>query len=134
MKIIALRGKNHCGKTTTLNIVHKLMLEDGVSICKKTEGNPIYNDFSDIVDFKNLKIAFFTMGDYSLETTKTIKQYHQINVDFLILASNKRFINPIKLIEKYNHQLVEKTIVTNNTKNNQQIANDSDAKTILDLI
>ena len=64
MKIIALIGKENCGKTTTLNILHNHMLGNGNSTCKTTIGNPIYNDFSDIVDFKNLKIAFFTMGDF----------------------------------------------------------------------
>lgn len=134
MRIIALRGEDHCGKTTTLNIVHKLMLKDKTPECKIILGNPIYNDFSDIVNYKNLKVAFFTMGDYSTETIRSIKEYHALNVDVLILASNIKFVKPIKLIEEYNHQLVVKTIARTNTENDQLIANNSDANTILGLI
>lgn len=135
MKIIALRGKDHCGKTTTLIILYNRMLKNrGRSTCKKTEGNPLNNDFSDIVNYKDLKVAFFSMGDYSLETTRVIKEYHALNVDILILASNTKFANPIKLIKEYNHQLVEKTIVTTNTENDQLMANTSDANTIFNLI
>lgn len=134
MKIIALIGKDHCGKTTTLNIVHDLMLENGKSTCKITIGNPIYKDFSDIVDFKTLKIAFFTMGDYSLETTRIIKEYKEFNVDILILASNTKFVNPIKLIEKHDHLLVKKTIDKTNTETGKITVNNSDAKIIFNLI
>lgn len=133
MKIIALIGKDHCGKTT-LNIVHGCMLENGKSTCKITIRNLIHKDFSDIVDFKNLKIAFFTMGDYSLETTKIIKEYKEFNVDILILASNTKFVNPIKLIEKHDHQLVKKTIDKTNIETEQITVNKSDSKIIFSLI
>ena len=135
MRIIALRGDDSCGKTTTLNIVYKKVLDDkGVSICKKTEGNPKYNDFSDIVEYKGLKIAFFTLGDYSTETTRIIKEYDVLNVNVLILASNIKFKKPIKLIENYERQLVVKTIATANTENDKLIANNFDADVILGLI
>ncbi|MBG6111810.1 hypothetical protein IWX84_002698 [Flavobacterium sp. CG_9.10] len=135
MRIIALRGSDRCGKTTTLNIIYKRIVENGGNpMCKKTEGNPIYNDFSDIVNYEGLKVAFFTMGDYSNESTRVIKEYQALNVDVLILASNIKFKKPIKLIKNYEHQLVVKTIATPNSENNQLTANTSDVKTIFGLI
>lgn len=135
MRIIALRGGDSCGKTTTLNIVYERVLgDDGDSTCKKTEGNPIYNDFSDIVNYKGLRIAFFTMGDYSNVTTRIIKEYDGLNVDVLILASNIKFKKPIKLIETYEHRLVVKKIATANTENDQLIANNLDVDVIFGLI
>lgn len=135
MRIIALRGKDHCGKTETFNILYNRILENsGNSTCKKIEGNPIYNDFSDIVNYKDLKIAFFSMGDYSTETIRIIKEYDKPNIDILILASNIKFVKPIKLIEKYNHHLVLKTISTANTVKDQLKANNSDVEKIFDFI
>ncbi len=135
MRIIALRGDDSCGKTTTLNIVYERMRNNGGEpTYKKTEGNPVYNDFSDIVDYKGLKIAFFTMGDYSKVTTRIIKEYEVLNVDVLILASNIKFVNPIKLIETYERELIKKTIATPNTEDNQLTSNTSDADTIFGFI
>jgi hypothetical protein len=135
MKIIPLRGKDKCGKTETLTIVYLKILDNkGESTCKKTEGNPIFKDFSDIVKYKGLKVAFFTMGDYSTVTTRIIKEYHTQKVDVLILASNTKFVKPIKLIEKYIHQMIEKTIATSNTKKDYKTKNDSDADRIFALI
>lgn len=135
MKIIALSGKDKCGKTETLTTVYLKILDNkGDSTCKKTEGNPIFKDFSDIVKYKGLKVAFFTMGDYSTVTTRIIKEYHTLNVDVLILATNAKFVKPIKLIEKYNHQMIKKTIATTNTKKDHKTKNDSDVDRIFVLI
>ena len=135
MKIIALRGKDNCGKTETLTAVYLRILDNkGNSTCKKTEGNPKFKDFSDIVEYKGLRVAFYTMGDYSTVTTRIIKEYHALNVDLLILASNIKFVNPIKLIEEYNNQLVEKEIATTSKENDHLMANTSDANKIFGLI
>lgn len=135
MKIIALRGKDNCGKTETLTIVYlKILGNRGESMCKKTEGNPKFEDFSDIVKYKDLRVAFFTMGDYSTVTTRVIKEYHILNVDVLILASNIKFVKPIELIKKHNYKLIDKTIATTYTKKDQKTKNDSDANRIFGLI
>ncbi|UUW08442.1 hypothetical protein NLG42_20320 [Flavobacterium plurextorum] len=134
MKIIALIGKDKCGKTETLTTVYfKILDNKGDSTCRKTEGNPIFKDFSDIVKYKGLRVAFFTMGDYSTITTKIIKEYNALNVDVLILASNTKFVKPIELIKKHNNELINKTITTTNKKN-QKTKNDSDANRIFGLI
>lgn len=135
MKIIALRGKENCGKTETLTIVYLRVLGNkGKSTCKKTEGNPKFKDFSDIVKYKGLRVAFFTMGDYSTVTTRIIKEYHALNVDVLILASNTKFVKPIELIKKHNNELIDKIIATTNTKKDQKTENDSFADRIFGLI
>ena len=67
-------------------------------------------------------------------TTRIIKEYDVLKVDILILASNIKFKNPIKLIKNYEHQLVVKTIATANTENDQLIANNLDVDVIFGLI
>jgi hypothetical protein len=135
MKIIALRGKDNCGKTETLTIVyHRILDNKGRSTCKKTVGNPKFKDFSDIVKYKGLSVAFFTMGDYSTVTTRIIKEYHALNVDVLLLASNTKFIKPIELIKKHNHELIDKTIEITNAEKDQKTENDSYSDRIFGLI
>jgi hypothetical protein len=130
MIILALIGGDSCGKTTTLNIVYEIIIkEEGVSKLKITEGNPINKDFSDIVCYKSKNVAFFSMGDYSNITTRIIKEYDTHNVDFLILASNIKFKKPIKLIARFENQLIEKTIVID--KDKYLDANIFDAEVIL---
>lgn len=135
MKIIALIGKDKCGKTETLTTVYLKILDNkGDSTCRKTEGNPIFKDFSDIVKYKGLKVAFFTMGDYSTKTIEAIKIYKALNIDVLVIACNIKFVKPIKLIKEYNHHFEEKTFIKSNTRTDHQTANNSDACKIYRLI
>lgn len=52
----------------------------------------------------------------------------------MILASNTKFVKPIKLIEKHDHQLVKKRVDTTNTKKMERSVNRLDAKIIFNLI
>lgn len=134
MRIIALRGGDSCGKTSTLKITHKLLTDaGGVSTCKlPITKSP--SDFSDVVDYKKQKVAFFTMGDYANETIKAIHYYTTLKVDVLVLASNIKFVKPIRLIVTFPHDLVPKTIATPSNPANDLIANTTDANTIFGLI
>ena len=134
MRIIALRGGDNTGKTSTLKIAHQLLKSaGGLSTCKlPIPKSP--SDFSDIVDYKKQKVAFFTMGDYANETKKAIHNYNTLKVDVLILASNVKFVTPIRLIVTFAHNLVTKTVaVPSNTANNL-VTNTTDANTIFALI
>lgn len=134
MKIIALRGDSNCGKTATLNLVYnRLIASGGISSHKvQVGGDP--NDFEDIVIYKGQKIAFYTMGDYSYATIDAISKYAGLKVDLLILASNVKFVKPIKVIVSYPHHLITKTIASPSNLANDLIANTTDGNNIFALI
>ncbi len=136
MRIIVLRGGNSCGKTTTINLVYDRILlptNGGVSRGKlQVGGNKM--DFSDIVTYKGLTIAFFSMGDFARDTKEAINFYNSLIVDILVIASNTNFSTPIKLIISFTHNLVSKTVASPKTKANNLIANTTDANTIFGLI
>ncbi|TAE80967.1 MAG: hypothetical protein EAY81_10065 [Bacteroidetes bacterium] len=134
MKILALRGGSSCGKTATLNLVYdRLIALGGIASHKvKLGGDP--KDFEDIVIYKGQKIAFFTMGDYAYASINAITKYAGLKVDVLIIASNVKFVRPIKVIVSYPHHLINKTVSSPSNPANDLIANTTDAATILGLI
>lgn len=133
MRIIALRGGSSCGKTTTLNLVYDdLRLKGaGVSVTKIQVGGD-KKDFETILDYKTMKVAFYTMGDYSNMTIKAIDKYDSLGVDILICASNTRFKRPIKKIRTYSNDIVVKSVASISA--NRVIENTKDASTIVGLI
>lgn len=134
MKIIALRGGNSCGKTATLNLVYDNVINNGgVSTNKKQVGADL-KDFSDIVDYKGQKVAFYTMGDYSVHTINAILKYDKHGVDILVCASNIKFKKPIKLILKYSNNLVIKTVANPKNDANNLLTNTTDANVIFGFI
>jgi hypothetical protein len=88
MRVIVLQGMPNTGKTRTLNLVYEMLVPNGggVSTNRKVIGNPVENDFSDIVIRGNQRIAFFTMGDYSTFLANAIYDYDQQGCDVLICA------------------------------------------------
>ena len=134
MKIIALRGGNSSGKTSTLKIAHKLLVAAGGSSTCKRPIPKSPNDFSDVVNYKGQTIAFYTMGDYSVHTIDAINNYNTLGVDVLVLASNIKFVKPIRLIVTFHHNLVVKTIASPSTTANDLVANTTDANAIFGLI
>ncbi|WP_430408701.1 hypothetical protein [Kordia sp.] len=135
MRIIALRGEGNCGKTTTLNLVYDDLIAKGatVFIAKKQVGGD-KRDFETVLIYHGKKIAFFTMGDYSIYLIEAIIKYEALKVDILICASNIKFVKPIKKIVTYNHNLVIKSIASPKTKTANSIENNKDATTIVGLI
>ncbi|MHB8259181.1 MAG: hypothetical protein ACYDCN_15465 [Bacteroidia bacterium] len=134
MRIIALRGSDSCGKTTTLNLVYNMLVVPslGTSTCKAQEGGDKL-DFSDvIINYKEKRIAFFTMGDFSICTIHAIIRYNSLNIDVLVLATNDKFVKPINLIMNYTPNLIPKTKALNPSL--EVAANQTDAQTIFNLI
>lgn len=134
MRIIALRGGSSCGKTATINLVHdRVLLNGGVSTCKTKVGGDI-RDFSDVVNYKGKRVAFYSMGDLAYATIDAINKYNAIGVDVLVIASNIKFVRPIQLIMTFTHNLVIKTVASPRNTSNNNIANTTDANTIFGLI
>lgn len=127
-----LKGKNSCGKTKTLCLLYKILLENGgKSTCKKQLGGNRC-DFSDIVKYNNKTIAFFTMGDYSKQLCDAMDYYNDLKIDVLICACNSRLVKPVQIIKNYEHKIIEKSIATIKTK--ESISNQADVDVIFSLI
>ncbi len=132
LNIIALIGPSSCGKTTTLNIVYQELLRLGaVSTNREQEGgNP--NDFSDILIWRELRIAFFTMGDYSNAIVNSINHYNNQNCNFLVCAMNDRFVRPFITIQRFQNTQLRKQI--EEIPNNRLQVDNGIADQILNII
>jgi hypothetical protein len=90
MKIILLSGKSNTGKTTTLNIVHKdLINQGGVAIQNKLQLGKNPKDFKTILEYHEKNVAIFSMGDYYWQCRRAINDYAKC--DYLILAYSDKF-------------------------------------------
>jgi ABC-type dipeptide/oligopeptide/nickel transport system ATPase component len=134
MKIIALVGPSDCGKTETLNYVYNTILANGGLTSNKTQLGGQQNDFSDIVTYKGMQLAFFTMGDYSNPLVTATRNYYSLNCDVLICACNNRFARPFYEFNNpiYNYHQINKVPQPNSSL--QQNENINDAQTIFNLI
>lgn len=136
MRILVLQGMPNTGKTRTIDLVWEELTKTGgvgISTNRKVEGNPVENDFSDIVMIGNRKIAFFSMGDYSNYLSEAIYYYLYQGCDMLIcaLSTNSLKQNANKALNKYNAIRIDKTVDYTNT---QVATNIADAQAILKMI
>ena len=132
MKILMLSGPGSSGKTTSLNLLYTQLLTVGKSTNKQQLGAN-QNDFSDVVNYMNLQIAFFTMGDYSTYLINAMKNYSSQSMDILICACNSKFVKPYKEIKKYpNFSFIQKSITI--IKQDEFVKNTIDANVLFNLI
>jgi hypothetical protein len=137
MKIIALKGDDDCGKSTTLNLVYDSLVnvKSTTSTPKNIIGNPIYDDFECVVTLIDGKsIGFFTMGDLANLTLNAIDRFEQQNVDVLVLAINAKFVRPETKILKFSNIIINKRIAISKSNSIMQTENDKDCNTIISLI
>ena len=64
MEILALEGKPKCGKTTTLTIVHQLLLKRNYTQVPNIYKIDKHNDFIDIFLIGIEKVGIVSQGDY----------------------------------------------------------------------
>lgn len=138
MRVIILRGKSDCGKSTTLNLVYdELVSYPGVIATPKvTLGHHSQRDFECVITLKDSRrIAFFTLGDYKNDTIKAVKKYFKLNVEILIIASNDEFQNHLDFIcSNYPFNLISKSIPILFNASTAEVENFKDCGTILSLI
>ncbi|ADQ83002.1 hypothetical protein J5295_08785 [Riemerella anatipestifer] len=135
MKLIVLERDSNTGKTTTIGLLYEKLLNNGGASTNKQPlgGGP--NDFSDIViNYKSLKIAIFTMGDYSTAISKAIVHYDNLGCDFFIcsLSKGKYKVRANNQINNYPNIKIQKTISSQSISEIQ--ANDNDAYQIFSMI
>lgn len=138
MRIIALKGEDDCGKSTTLNLVYdSLMNITGTTSTNKIIiGEPIHRDFECTVTMTNQRtIGFYTMGDFARDTIKAINTFEARNVDILVLATNSKFTQPTIRINKFpNSHIIMKSIPSVKSPTNTDAENQKDCNHILSLV
>ncbi|OOV25066.1 hypothetical protein BXU11_16070 [Flavobacterium sp. LM5] len=135
MEIIVLEGHSNKGKTTTIGLLHQILLQNGGTSTNKQPLGGDQNDFSDIVvNYKNLKIAIFTMGDNSTSISQAIVQYDSLGCNFFIcsLSTGTPKIRAHNRINQYQNTRIQKTLSSQNISENQ--ANNNDANQLFQLI
>ncbi|WP_300566552.1 hypothetical protein [Flavobacterium sp.] len=134
MEIIVLEGLPDKGKSTTIGILYQLLLRVGTSTNKQPLGGDP-KDFSDIViNYKNLKIAVFSMGDNSTAISQAIVNYNNQNCDFFIcsLSTGTPKVRANNRINQFRNTRISKTVASQSITENQ--ANDNDANSMFALI
>ncbi|MDI5950274.1 hypothetical protein [Flavobacterium yafengii] len=135
MEIIVLEGFSNTGKTTTIGILYNLLLSNGgISTNKQALGRDP-NDFSDIViNYKNLKIGIFSMGDNSTAISQGIVNFNNQNCDVFIcsLSTGTPKVRANNRINRFQNIRIPKTIASQNITENQ--ANNNDANRLFGLI
>lgn len=134
MRIIVLQGLSKQGKTSTLNIVHEIILNHGgVSINRRGYGGD-RNDFIDTVLYNNLRIGILSMGDQSTPIAKEIWNFYNHNCDLVIcaLSTGTPKVRANNALNHFNATRIQKTIAPN--VNAELAVNTADAQTIFNLI
>lgn len=134
MKIIALKGANSTGKSTTLNLVYDALMS--ISGNKSTPKKIFGNDFECTVTQTNgTKIGFYTMGDYSGHTLKAIDTFQQLNVDILVLATNAKFKKPtVKIGQFPGSHILQKSVAHPKNKASNTVENQKDCTAVIALL
>jgi hypothetical protein len=135
MEIIVLEGLPDTGKSTTIGLVHSLLLKNGGTSTNKQPlgGDP--KDFSDIViNYKKLKIVIFTMGDNSTAISQAIQNYQNQNCDFFIcsLSTGTPKTRANNRINRFNNTRFTKSIASQMLTESQ--ANNNDANNIFNIL
>ena len=118
MKLIILTGASDKGKSQTLNLSFNALINFGYTRFQnhfRTLGNPIKNDFIDIVERNNYRIGFATMGDYQDitnvpgDTVQELFTYLQNQqCDCIVLACNSNLNIALSFLQTHNPIMIHK--------------------------
>jgi hypothetical protein len=133
MKIIALKGSEHSGKSHTINIVYTFLLKDDYKQepnVFKILGDEKNEDVFDILVKGEIRIGIIGMGDYQV-LVKLIAQMIQFNCNVIICACQNKIVDLLK--DKYPTTIfIDKVLSTN--KSLYRIDNVEYAKVLINNI
>lgn len=129
MKVLMLKGKDNCGKTTTINRVRDILSKESQTI----EMEPINKaDFSCVLLYRGLKVGIYSEGDYSTKIINKMNEYAEKGCDVFVCACNE-FKKPQNKI-----QIHEGSILINKTlcdiSISKEEANEKDTNRIINII
>lgn len=93
MKLIILSGDSGCGKTTSLNLLHDLLLQAGKvkELSRHPCGHPDANDYEYLLENqRGEKLVVSTWGDYHWLLKDCCQRNAQCDV--IVCACNKNFM------------------------------------------
>jgi hypothetical protein len=142
MKLIILTGASNTGKSQSLNITFNALSNFGYTRFQnhfRVLGNPIQNDFLDIVERNNHRVGFATMGDYEVnkshidDTVQALFRLLQTQqCDVIVMACNSNLAIALAFLQVQNPICIHKQI--DNNPNVQLVLNAVDAEIIYKLI
>ena len=136
MKVIALVGAENTGKSHAINMVYSFLLRDGyvqVPGHFRTLGNPVFEDFIDIIEKNGKKVGFVGMGDYVIGAGQSLKSLLDellskgCDVAICGCRNNPKIVAAVTAYPS--HILVPKTLSSG--RDNDRIVNVIDAVTIV---
>lgn len=89
MEIIALRGEANSGKTETLNLVYRLLFDEGWQQVKNSYKDLCNRDFLDVLKQGDKILGIVTQGDYAIgscSVKKHLKTLDEKDCDIAICA------------------------------------------------
>lgn len=139
MKIIALKGIQNSGKTSTINILYSLLLNNGAKQIPNKFKYLENNDFIDVLEYPSLSviIGIVSQGDYingKFSVRRHLEYLESCDCDITICSctTGKEKTKIITFIEAYDHVFISKT--QSPSKDKERIANFDDAIKLLTQI
>ncbi len=119
MKIIALRGKENTGKTSSIKLFYKKLLKNEAKELLYVDeyGGVKYEDFYAIVSFKGKTIGITSYGDNGNVLAEPFKEFYNHKCDIVVTACRVRETDKgsLKFIRTQNSEIiyVEKIYIEN---------------------
>lgn len=138
--IIALRGDQNTGKSTTIGMIYEELVDKGYNIIqgRRTYRNRPSHDFIAILKFNKIKIGITTYGDVPKVITAKIKVLVKAKCEVIVCACHKTergyggYNHSITQFKDYKHMFLGKII--NNEASTQNKTNQEQAKGIIKII
>lgn len=136
-KIIALRGKGDVGKSTTIRLLHTLLLQNGFQLIDSSF-DPLRGDFRSVFIINGTNVGITSSGDNFKLVFDNLNALVKVGCTICVCACRKYDRKghgtnaAIDSFQNYQKQYIDKTIA--DTDAQQNIANTADAQLLIDTI
>ena len=125
MEVIALRGKHDSGKTTTITLIHQLLLQRGY---RSVPGFPRRlgrgGDFMDIVEKGKQRIGLVTRGDIASWLNQDLQTINNANCQKCVCAC-RSYGRTVQVVMGYPHHLFVLKTISGQSLHGQSNLNDA---------
>lgn len=130
--ILALRGRGNSGKTTTIEILHEIMIRNGyIQVPDRYRARV---DFIDILSKKGKLIGITSSGDTFVRVSQRLEELTGENCNIIICACRTRggSLDALVQYEDQEIRLIPKTIIRQRSRH--ETTNVADALRLLTMI
>ena len=113
MRVIILHGAHNSGKTTTFNLLYDELLKKGAKPLTIRHELPARDDFECILEYKEKRVALFSLGDYMFAIGSAVGYYTKEECDILVVAhslKNTIHENVLFKARKYPFEIIYKEL------------------------